>query len=207
MIHRSALGRWLLIGAFVLWLFTVVSSFFAVQKPFSATNALAAADALLNLLTAGWLALIGLALGAWLLRALLGHNLPLAETLVLGTALGLGALGLLSFGLGLLRFFRPTVAWPVTLALSGLAIPPVIRLVRQWRGWRPSNLPHRWIALYLGAVALLALGRQGFRLTLQAINPADEQEDHKGHDDKIQHCVEEQAVVDRGCPSGLRLLQ
>jgi 4-amino-4-deoxy-L-arabinose transferase-like glycosyltransferase len=156
-IHRSALRRWLLIGAFVLWLFFVVSSFFAVQKPFSATSALAAADVLLNLLTAGWLTLIGLALGVWLLRALLGHDLPLAETLVLGTALGLGALGLLSFGLGLLGFFRPTVAWPVTLALSGLATPPVIRLVRQWRGWRPSNLPHRWTALYLGAVALLAL--------------------------------------------------
>lgn len=157
MIRDSALGRWLLIGAFVLWLFTVVSTFFAVQKPFSVTNALAAADALLNLLTAGWLALIGLALGTCLLRALLGHDLPLVETLVLGTALGLGALGLLSFGLGLLGGFRPAVAWTVTLALSGLAIPQVVRLVRQWRDWRPANLPHRWTALYLGAVALLTL--------------------------------------------------
>ncbi len=149
-------AKWLFIGLFILWTFFVLTSFFAVQKPFSATNVLAVGDALLNLLVAGWLALVALTLGRWLLKRLLPAGLSFAETFVLGAGLGLGALGLLNLGLGLVGLFRPAVAYGVTLALSAAFAPQAVRLFRRCRRWRPTNPPNFLAALYLSLVALWA---------------------------------------------------
>ena len=91
----SQRAKLLLSAFFILWLFFVLASFFAVQKPFSATSALAFGRVLLDLLAAGWLVLIAIALGTWLLQRLLPIDSPLMETLILGAGLGLGVLGLL----------------------------------------------------------------------------------------------------------------
>jgi 4-amino-4-deoxy-L-arabinose transferase-like glycosyltransferase len=149
--------RWLPIGAFILWSFFVLVSFFAVQKPFSVANALAAGNALLDLLAAGWLALIGLAMGTWFLGRLLPTDLPPIETVVLGTGLGMGALALLSLALGLAGLFRPAVVYSVTVALSAIFAPQVVHLLRQWRNWRPSNPPSFLTTLYLLLIVLWTL--------------------------------------------------
>ncbi len=149
--------RWLLIGAFILWSFFVLVSFFAVQKPFSVANALAAGNALLDLLAAGWLALIGLAMGTWFLGRLLPTDLPPIETVVLGTGLGMGALALLSLALGLVGLFRSPVAYGVTIALSAVLAPQIRQLFFRWRRWRLANRPNLPTTLYLLILALLTL--------------------------------------------------
>jgi 4-amino-4-deoxy-L-arabinose transferase-like glycosyltransferase len=149
--------NWLMLAAFILWIFFVLASFFAVQKPFSAANILALGHMLLDLLVAGWLVLVGLGLGTWLLRLIFGSDLTLIERLVLGTGLGWGILGLFWFGLGLLGRFQPAVAYGVTLALTIVVAPQLWRFFRRWRQWRPVNLPKRWTVFYLAVMGLLAL--------------------------------------------------
>ncbi|MFZ5916273.1 MAG: ArnT family glycosyltransferase [Chloroflexota bacterium] len=149
--------RWPLVALFILWTFFVLGSFFAVQKPFTAANAQAMLRTLLDLAVAGWLALLALAMGARLLRAVLGSDLSPSETLVFGAALGLGILSLLGLSLGLVGLFHPTVAYGVTIALSAVFAPQLVRLFRRWRNYRPSNWPTWPIALYLSLVALLTL--------------------------------------------------
>jgi len=161
----NARRRWLFIALFVLWIFLVLGSFFTVQKPFSAPSFLAASRALLDLAMAGWLALLALAMGTLLLRHLLPIDLLPLEALVFGTALGLGALGLISLALGLTGLFYPAVAYGVTIALSVALTPHIVGLVRRWRtlrrgsgrACRPGNPPSRPIALYLSLMALVTL--------------------------------------------------
>ena len=90
---NTSISRWLMLGLLVLWLFFVLGSFFAVQKPFAAGNVVAVGSVLLNLLAAIWLVAISLGLGAWLLNRLAADTFGLGETVVLGTGLGLGLLG------------------------------------------------------------------------------------------------------------------
>jgi hypothetical protein len=163
-------AKWLLIGLFILWIFFVLASFFLVQKPFLATNVLAVGNVLLDLLTAIWLALVALGIGSWFLEWLLPLSpSPLStegvmdglETIVLGAGLGLGALGLFSLGLGLLGLFRPAVAYGVTLALSAIFVPQLVRLFQRWRHWRftssPSPLPIVYCLLIFLWTSLVAL--------------------------------------------------
>ena len=166
---------------FILWLFFVLASFFAVQKPFSTSTGdqigasihtfrayvvqksfssatvLAIAGLLLDSLTAVWLALVALAGGSWLLPRFRLASLPLLDTLVLGTGLGFGGLGLLGLLFGLLGLLRPSIFYIITIVFSLISIPPLVRLVRRGRHWRPVNLPSWPVGLYLGAVALLTL--------------------------------------------------
>ena len=148
---------WLFTALFILWVFFVLGSFFAAQKPFSASNAQAAIRTFLDLTVAGWLALLALAIGTRLLRTLLQTELSPPEALIFGTALGLGTLGLLSLILGLTGLFHPAVAYGVTIALSAVFAPQIVRLFRQWRDWRLSNRPSWPIALYLSLMALFTV--------------------------------------------------
>ena len=132
----SQRAKGLVIGLFILWTFFVLGSFFAVQKPFAAVNARAVGNVLLNLFTAGWLALIALGLGSWVL-SWLRVDLSLGERVILGTGLGLGALGLLSLACGWLGLYQSLIAYLVTLTLSGLAAPQLWRLWQAYR--RPAH--------------------------------------------------------------------
>jgi 4-amino-4-deoxy-L-arabinose transferase-like glycosyltransferase len=139
---------------FVLWLFFVLASFFAVQKPFTAANAAAIGAALLNLLTALWLGLIALGLGSWLLTRLAPPALPWPDVVIFGTGLGLGMLGLLSFGVGLLGGFTPLIAYPVTIILTAASLPPLWRLKGMMT--RPPAPPPAAL-IYLALLFLLTL--------------------------------------------------
>jgi hypothetical protein len=149
--------KWLLVSLFVLWIFFTLGTFFAVQKPFGAANALAIGRVLLDLLVASWLMLIGLGLGVWLLQRFFPLDLSLIELLAFGEGLGLGVIGLLIFGLGLLGLFQWPVAYGVTLGLSVVLVPQLRRLLKQLRSWRPTNLPNRLVTIYLSLIGLFAL--------------------------------------------------
>ncbi|MCP4370584.1 MAG: hypothetical protein GY797_21095, partial [Deltaproteobacteria bacterium] len=99
---KKHLSTWLVPVFFILWVFFVIGSFFAVQKPFSAANVLAVGRVLLDVIVAGWVVLVGLGLGTWILSRFFALDLSSLETLVFGTGLGLGILSLFVLGLGLL---------------------------------------------------------------------------------------------------------
>jgi 4-amino-4-deoxy-L-arabinose transferase-like glycosyltransferase len=138
---------------FIGWAFFVLASFFAVQKPFTAINALALGRVMLDLLVAGWLALIGLLLGGWLLQQIFrvatvgalfaGKEWAGLELVVLGSGLGLGLLGLLNFVIGLAGLFRPVMAYGLAIGLSIVLIPQAIRLFRRWRSIQTDNEERR----------------------------------------------------------------
>jgi 4-amino-4-deoxy-L-arabinose transferase-like glycosyltransferase len=153
----SPIRKWLLPVAFILWIFFVLASFFAVQKPFSATNLVAVGNSLLDILLAGWLVLIGLGVGVWLLRLIVGADLALIDTSVLGTGLGLGALGLFWLGLGLLGWYQPYVGYGVLVVLSIFVAPVLWRFFQRCRRWQPANLPNRWTVLFLSVIGVLTV--------------------------------------------------
>ncbi|MCG3208762.1 MAG: hypothetical protein FOGNACKC_02374 [Anaerolineae bacterium] len=148
---------WLLPAAFIVWLFFVLASFFAVQKPFAPATAAALAGLLLDGLTAGWLLLLALGLGLWGLRWLRLASLSPGERLIFGVGLGLGALGMVSLGVGLTGWFNRPAAYAITLILTLVALPQLRRLWVDLRRWRPANRPSRLAAVYLSAYAALAL--------------------------------------------------
>ncbi|MEW5959272.1 MAG: hypothetical protein AB1801_16195 [Chloroflexota bacterium] len=161
-------------GLFILWAFFVLASFFAVQKPFTAANALALGRVSLDLLVAGWLALIGLLLGSWLLQQIFkaatvealfaGKERAGLEIVVLGAGLGLGVLGLFNFAAGLAGLFRPVIASGLAIGLSAALAPQTIRLFRRWRSIQTgdensplySPLFRLLSTVYLALVLLLA---------------------------------------------------
>src|SRR5262249_21052365 len=138
---NNSMVKWLLPVIFTLWLFFVLATFFMVQKPFTAVQALAAGRAILDLAAAGWVSLVGLGLGSWLLSYLWPEEPLSLETLLLSTGLGLGLLGLLSLALGLMGLLSPGVAYGVTIGLSLLLLWRFWRQRPQWRPG-PSDLPN-----------------------------------------------------------------
>ena len=84
-------------------------------------------------------------------------ELSLPELVVFGAGLGLGALGLVVFGLGLVGLFRPLVAYGVTLALSVIFAPKLRQIIQRLINWRPTNLPNRLMTLYLSIIGIFAL--------------------------------------------------
>ncbi len=154
--NRTRLA-WLVPVAFILWLFFVLASFFAVQKPFTPATAAALAGLLLDALTASWLLLLALGLGLWGLRWLRLAELSPGQQIVFGTGLGLGALGLVSLGVGLAGWFNRPAAYAITLILTLAALPQLRRLWFDLRRWRPANRPSRLTLLYLLLYSALAL--------------------------------------------------
>lgn len=154
---KMSAPKWLIPAALIVWIFFVLASFFAVQKPFAAENVLAVGRVWLDIVVAGWLMLVGLGLGSWLLQRFMGNDVPLADLIVLGTGLGLGGIGLLVLGVGLIGLLQPLVAYGLTLGLTALVIPQLRQLFQQWRRWKPANLPNRLVTLYLSLITVFAL--------------------------------------------------
>lgn len=152
---------------FILWAFFVLASFYAVQKPFTAANGAAAARVLLDLLAAGWLALLALGLGSRLLQQFFfaagaPQNRMGPETVLFGAGLGLGLLGLLGLGLGLAGLLRPVVAYGLAVALSLALGPHTVRLGQDvWPGVKAAfRLPPAALlpaVVYVALICLLTL--------------------------------------------------
>jgi 4-amino-4-deoxy-L-arabinose transferase-like glycosyltransferase len=141
--------RLLLSGLFIVWVFGVFGLFYVIQKPFGPEAALAVFRSLLDLLAAGWIGLLGVGVGQRLLRPLEASP---GESLIVGGGLGLGALGLLTLGLGLAGLLDVRLFWGLSLVLTLLLRPDLRRLSRWrpvWPGW-PTGL-------YLAVVGFFTL--------------------------------------------------
>ncbi|MFQ6015985.1 MAG: ArnT family glycosyltransferase, partial [Anaerolineae bacterium] len=150
---------WLLIVILsLLWVFAVYASFYLVQKPAKLANALALVDVVLNLATASFIVLLGMALGRWLFERCGFAPASLAEELVMAAGLGLGLLSLVSLALGLVGLFQ---AWLFYLLSAGLAL----LLYPQWRqililggrAWEELKSIPRPLASYLALTGLMSL--------------------------------------------------
>ncbi len=148
------------LGLFILWLFVTIGLFYTVQKPFTSATILAVGNTVLNLWVAGWVGGLGLGLGHRLLGWLQTNNfwadLSTAEILVLGTGLGLGALGLLTFGLGLAGLFYTWLFWGLSLALTMALWQDFVALFYRFGRWQPMH-PPRLAIFYLSILSLLTL--------------------------------------------------
>jgi len=147
---------------FIIWLFTILAIFYVVQKPFQPATALALSQIGLDLLTTLWLISVSTALG----QRLLGR-LPLStgENLILGSGLGLGLLGLLTFGLGLIGLFYSWFFIGLTLFLTLLLQKELRTLIKTLLAWRPAPPPR------LATAYMVALG--GLTLILALLPPTD----------------------------------
>ncbi len=133
------------------WFVMIIVGLLIVLIPFSVVNPLAVGNGLLDLLTAGWLALTTLGLGIWFLQRLRRLELSLLETVIFGMSLGLGALGLLSLVLGLVGLFQAATVYIVTITLSALAVPQFKTL------WRSKPSSQVWSGPGLAATVYLLL--------------------------------------------------
>jgi 4-amino-4-deoxy-L-arabinose transferase-like glycosyltransferase len=177
--HNRYLISLLGLGLLLIWLFASFGSFYLVQKPFTPVAASALANALLDLLTAAWLGLLGLGLGHRLLRwwqklipsspptlqssnppAFQSSSLPIlqpstSELLILGCGLGLGALGLVTLGLGLAGLLYRWLFMSLSLLLTLALWLDFLALYRRLR-W-PANYPNRLTLFYMFLVGLFTL--------------------------------------------------
>ena len=156
----GATWRWALKAiAVILWAFAIVAAYFWAHKPFDGAMLRALGGTALSI--AVWLGVSGLgaALGRRALGAggLLGHEGP-AMRLALSAGVGLGAVSLLVWGLGMVGLFRPWAAWVLVIALAVLLrrdLLLVSRDLRTFRLPRPEDGLERWFRFY--GVAALAL--------------------------------------------------
>lgn len=168
--NSDQLKSWLLSGLFILWVLAVLIGFYSVkeQKPFTPGQLAGLMNTLLDLLAAGWIGLLGLGLGQRLLRWLdlpgssetsgKIEELSTGEIFILGTALGLGALGLLTLGLGLAGLFQRWLFIILSIIVSALLWPDFMALRRQLRQRPPLEArPGRLTAMYVGLVGLFIL--------------------------------------------------
>ncbi len=187
----------LLITLFILWFFAVFGGFYLVQKPFTPAAAGALTGAFLDLLTAGWIGLLGLGLGHRLLRFTIydfgftildlryltsrpptsnppalqssnsDHDLSTGEILILGSGLGLGALGLLTLGLGLAGLFYRWLFILISVILTLLLWADWLALWRRLRRWPPKEDRPGRL------VALYLVTLSFFALTMALLPPID----------------------------------
>ncbi|HXV98228.1 MAG TPA: phospholipid carrier-dependent glycosyltransferase, partial [Anaerolineae bacterium] len=183
--HKLPIAQWLGLGL-LLWLFIAFGLFYLVQKPFTPAAAAAIAKAVLDLLAAAWLGLLGLGLGHRLLywiKRLKPSNLPTLRAEPEPKApcgqdeafqpsnsefdLSIGELLVLGCGLGLGVLALITLG----LGLAGLFyrwLFIVISLLLTLALWpdflalsrrvrRPANRPHRLTTIYLVAIGLFIL--------------------------------------------------
>jgi len=147
-------ARWLIaVSVAVAWVFAIYATYYWAHKPFSGAN-------LVIMLDIGvWLGLllVATALG-WLSRRWFDYNTPLEE-IVFSAALGLGALSLLTFGLGLVGLFYRWLFWLLFLVLAVILYPQIRAIASQLR--EGPILPtgtrlNRILAIYLGFILTLA---------------------------------------------------
>lgn len=149
--------RVLLIVIAIVWLFAVTLAYYFVHKPFSADNALALLDTFANLLTAGAIFLLALAIGqrvTWTFRFA-----STLDAICLRAGLGLGLLSFLTFGLGLLGLLNSILFWALLLASFFLLRGEISAILRDFRGFRAPFTSRFDIALaaFIAATLFIAL--------------------------------------------------
>ncbi|HZQ06423.1 MAG TPA: glycosyltransferase family 39 protein, partial [Anaerolineae bacterium] len=135
-VKTGRVGRVLVGAAVIVWLSVVLVSYYIIHKPFSIENALALANVFGDALVVGMLTCLAFALGHRLLRGW-EFDSPL-EASVLWLGMGLGAVGLIVFALGLVEIVNTWVYWGL-LAASLLLLRKDVRAV--WQTVRVISLP------------------------------------------------------------------
>jgi hypothetical protein len=156
-------GRWMGLAAFLGWLFAVLATFYAVQKPLGPEHAQALAGALGEVALAALMWAVAWAWGRRLVQMMASALCPpRAYRHLVSLALGLGGLSLLTLLLGLLGALRPAVGWGVA-ALLALPVGWDLAVLFQralageapWQGlrgaWRAASRGEKALALYIGA--------------------------------------------------------
>jgi len=152
--NKNYNARWLIaVSVAVVWVFAIYATYYWVHKPFSGANL----AVLLDIVVWLGLLLVATALGRLSRRWFDGSTL--LEEIVFSAALGLGALSLLTFGLGLVGLFHRWLFWLLFLVLAVVLYPQMRALANQLRGG--SILPtgtrlQRTLALYLGFILAVA---------------------------------------------------
>ncbi len=179
----AALGA--ILAALLVWVAVVFAAYYGVHKPFPAglnLDGWALIDrppqgvpflgAALDLGAAAWLSLASLGTGHALLRALGTRPESVAGQIAFSLALGFGALGLATLGLGVIGFFTPIPMFFILGTFSGLALLEARRWYaangeeRHPAGGRPRERGGWYIR---GMVALLAL--TAFLIATRALTP------------------------------------
>jgi hypothetical protein len=150
---RQILG----ISLFVLWLFAVLAAFYVVQKPFTPQTARAIARSVLDIAAATLVVGLGAALGRRILVWLGLDDLGMGDLIWLTPGLGLGALGLASFGLGLAGAWYRSAVYGVLIVVAGLLAWDILALARRMVTWRPQFAVGEWGRRYRVATLVLTL--------------------------------------------------
>jgi hypothetical protein len=148
-------ARWLIaVSVAVVWVFAIYATYYWVHKPFSGANLVIMLDIVVWL----GLLLVATALGR-LSRRWFDYSAHLEE-IVFSAALGLGALSLLTFGLGLVGLFYRWLFWLLLLVLAVILYPQIRAIANRLR--EGPILPtgtrlNRTLAIYLGFILTLSL--------------------------------------------------
>ena len=152
--NENSNARWLIaVSVAVVWAFAIYATYYWAHKPFSGANLVIMLDIVVWL----GLLLVATALG-WLSRRWFDYSAPLEE-IVFSAALGLGALSLLTFGLGLFGFLHRWLFWLLLLVLAVILYPQIRAIANQLR--KGPILPSgtrldRILAVYLGFILTLS---------------------------------------------------
>jgi len=144
------------IALFVGWLFIVLSGFYVVQKPFTLPVVMALSQTFGDIIVALWIASMGTALGHRLLYWLKLTFHSIGELVVISFGLGLGILGLATFGLGLAGFLYRWLFWGITILLT-LFLWQDFKTLFQRLYQAKFPYPSRVVAMYLLLLTSLTL--------------------------------------------------
>jgi hypothetical protein len=151
--NENSNARWLIaVSVAVVWVFAIYATYYWAHKPFSGANLVIMLDIVVWL----GLLLVATALGR-LSRRWLDYSAPLEE-IVFSAALGLGALSLLTFGLGLVGLLYGWLFWLLFLILAVILYPQIRAIASQLRGGPilPTGTRLNWtLAIYLGFILIL----------------------------------------------------
>lgn len=154
--------RWAGLAAFLGWLFAILATFYAVQKPLGPEQAQALARALGELALAAFSWAVAWSWGRQVLPRVAPAILPRAYLHLASLALGLGGLALLTLLLGLAGTLTPAVGWGVAAFLALPLARDLAALVRRalagedplsgLRGAvQAASRGEKALALYMGA--------------------------------------------------------
>jgi hypothetical protein len=140
-----------------VWLLAVLATFYLVQKPFTPETVRAILRLGLDVSAALLVVGMGAGLGRRILAWLGLSDVPTSDLVWLAPALGLGALAILSLGLGLVGGWRRPHIYGIVLLVALPLTPDLLVFGRRLSGWRPQLAVSAWGRRYLILTLALAL--------------------------------------------------